>query len=57
MWEICLIIVQSLGQLQLENCCCLIYYFFRSDMKQGSAFCVFLHSHARSVIIGNTLPC
>jgi hypothetical protein len=31
--------------------------FFRSEMKQGSDFCVFLHSHARSVIIGDTLPC
>jgi hypothetical protein len=32
--------------------------FFRSEMKQGSAFCVFLHSHARSVsIVGNTLSC
>jgi hypothetical protein len=31
--------------------------FFRSETKQGSAFCVFLNSHARSVSIGNTLPC
>jgi hypothetical protein len=31
--------------------------FFRSEMKQGSDFCVFLHSHARSVSAGNTLPC
>jgi hypothetical protein len=31
--------------------------FFRSEMKQGSAFGVFLHSHARSVSIGNALPC
>jgi hypothetical protein len=26
-------------------------------MKQGSVFCLFLHSHTRSVSIGNTLPC
>jgi hypothetical protein len=31
--------------------------FFRSEMTQGSDFGVFLHSHARSVSIGNTLPC
>jgi hypothetical protein len=31
--------------------------FCRREMKQGSAFCVFLHSHASIVSIGNTLPC
>jgi hypothetical protein len=30
---------------------------FRSEMKQGSAFSVFLLPHARRVCIGNTLPC
>jgi hypothetical protein len=31
--------------------------FFRSEMNQGSAFCMILHSHAHSVSIGNTLTC
>jgi hypothetical protein len=30
---------------------------FRSEMKQGSAFTVFILPHARRVCIGNTLPC
>jgi hypothetical protein len=30
---------------------------FRSETKKGSVFCAILHSHARSVTIGNTLPC